>query len=108
MINFRKNDIRKLKTLEGNILKRSYELSVCSKKIPLIYALGIAPIEVCIQMRKLGLIMQLVKNSVTKDLGSGSILLKKFLLENNLSGKPTQEIFDQCRNERIRIKRKVI
>ena len=53
-------------TFEGNILKRSYGLSVNSKRLPLIYAMGIAPIEVNLLKRRLGLIMRLSKNQVTR------------------------------------------
>ena len=69
--------------------------------------MGIAPIEVCIQERKLGLVIRLLKNETTKNLVQGSLLLKKILESQSINDKSNEEIYLYCRDKRLQIEKSI-
>ena len=96
-----------LKTFERNILKRSYGLSTRSKRLPLIYAMGIPPIEVMLHKRRLGLIIRLLRNVLTRPLVKNSIILNRFITQYQLEDKSLEEIDKFCRDMRFKVDKEV-
>jgi hypothetical protein len=65
-INLNPTALLKLKTFEGNILKRANGLSTRSKTTALRYAMGLTPLMAHIIKRKLSFFIQLSDNSLTR------------------------------------------
>jgi len=65
-VDMSEREAEKLQTFESNIIKRANGLSTRSRSTALIYAHNISPLLITIQKRKIGFILQLMTNEITR------------------------------------------
>ena len=64
-VNLGINELKDLKTLDGNLIKIANGLSTRSRTTALFYSLGISPLPIALLKRKIGFIIQLYNNCLT-------------------------------------------
>ena len=60
--------LKKLKTFDGNIIKRCNDLSTHSRTTALCYSMGLCPLPISLLKKRIGFIQQLTRNELTREL----------------------------------------